>query len=119
MKSYLLMLSAVGLVAVGGAARAAGSEVSDYLQRLNVAATTKVAAAGVNVDQGLKLKTHVDSDGRLTGVHVVGSSGSLEADQKATEALRRFRGPLPPVGLGGAEVTLNIVQGPMTQAKVP
>lgn len=118
MRTLPLLLSA-GLLAFGGSAQAANRDVTDYLQRAGDVAAAEVAAAGVDVGPGLSVKGRVNSDGRLTGVRVVKSSGSLEADQKAAQALRRLKVPAPPNALLGADVTVAVTKESILQAQNP
>jgi TonB family protein len=119
MKSLPLVLSAAAALAFGVSAHAAPRDVRDYLDRAGEAAATQVSAAGVDVGDGLDVKARVNSDGRLTGVRVVRSSGSLEADQKAVQALRRLKVSGPPNALLGADVTVAVTKEPIVQAKNP
>ena len=119
MKSLSLMLSAAALVAFGVSVQAAPRDVRNYLQRAGEAAAVQVAAAGVDVGEGLDVQARVSSDGRLTGVRVVRSSGSLETDQKAAQALRRLRVAAPPNALVGADVTVAVSKQPLETAGNP
>lgn len=119
MKALPLALAAVALLVFGGAAQAATRDVRDYLQRAGDVAAARVAAAGVDVGEGLDVKARVNSDGRLTGLRVVKSSGSLETDQKAVEALKRFRVSAPPNALLGADITVAVSKAPVAQAANP
>ena len=77
MKYSLLLFAAASVLTLGHPAQASTNrEVDAYLQRASEAATAKIAAAGVEVPTGLKVKARVDSDGRLSAVRVVNSSGS-------------------------------------------
>jgi len=118
MKNSLLLFAAAGALTYAAHAQAANRDVDAYLQRASETATAQVAAAGVDAP-GLKIRARVDSDGRLTGVHVVTSSGSLETDQKTSQALRRLRVATPPLALIGAEVNLAVGPQPIVQAKAP
>jgi len=118
MRSYLLPLAAAATLALAGVAQAQNRDVTDYLNRVSAAATAEVAAAGV-APTGLTIKARVDSEGRLIGAHVAHSSGSLETDEKAAQAVRRLRVPGPPIVLMGAEVTVAVGEQPMVQAKTP
>lgn len=115
MKALPLVLSAA-VLAFGSAASAAPRDVRDYLDRAGVAAAKRVAAAGVDVGPGLDVKGRVNSDGALTGLRVVKSSGSLEIDQKAVAVLKRLRVPAPPNALLGADVTVAVAKEPVVQA---
>lgn len=119
MKSSLLLFAAASILTLGGQAHAANRDVSEYLQRASEAASAKVAAAGVDVSSGLKVAGHVDADGRLSGVRVVTSSGSLETDQKAAAALKRLRVAAPPAILIGAQVNVALGPQPIVTAKAP
>lgn len=120
MKSLPLMLSAAGLLAFGGAAHAGNRDVEAYLQRAGAQATAEVAAAGVEVPlDGVRLKGRVGADGRLTGLRVARSSGSVETDHKAAQVLRRFKVANPPNVLVGADVIVTVGPEPIVQAKNP
>lgn len=118
MKAVPLILSAA-LLAFGGAAHAANRDVTEYLQRAGAVATADLAAAGVETGQGLTVEARVGSDGRLNNARVVTSSGSLETDRKATQALRRLRVNAPPNVLIGADVRIAIGVEPVVQAQNP
>jgi outer membrane biosynthesis protein TonB len=119
MKTTFLLFSAAGLIAYGGQGHAGVRDVNAYLQRASAVATSEIAAAGVEDGVRLTVKARVGSDGRLSGIYVVDSSGSLETDQKATRALRHIKVSLPPLDLIGAEVRLALGPQPITQAKTP
>ena len=116
MKVLPLMLSAAALIAFGGVAQSAPRDVRDYLQRAGDAAAARVAAAGVDVGDGLDVKARVDADGRLTALRVVKSTGSPETDQLAVAALKRIRVSGPPNALLGADVTIAVTKTPLVQA---
>ena len=118
MKPISIVLSAA-LLAFGGAAHAANRDVTEYLQRASAVATADLAAAGVDAVQGLTVQARVGSDGRLANARVVTSSGSLETDRKATQALRRLRVNAPPNVLIGADVRIAIGSEPVVQAQNP
>jgi TonB family protein len=118
MKASLLLFAAAGALTFAANAQAANREVDAYLQRAADTATAQIAAAGVETPS-LKIRARVDSDGRLTGARVVGSTGSLDTDQKATRALKGLRVASPPLALIGAEVNLTVGPPPILQAKVP
>ena len=113
------MLSAAALIAFAAAAQAAPRDVRNYLERAGEAAAAQVAAAGVDVGEGLDVQARVSSDGRLTGVRVVRSSGSLETDEKATLALRRLRISAPPNSLIGVDVTVAVSKAALETARNP
>jgi TonB family protein len=114
MKVFPLMLAAAALFA--GQAQAAPRDVREYLQRAGDAAAAQVAAAGVDVGEGLDVKARVDADGRLTALRVVKSTGSLETDQKAVKALKKLRVAGPPNALLGADVTVAVARTPIVAA---
>lgn len=115
----LLLFSAAGLLAWNGSAQAGNREVDAYLQRANAAASEKIAAAGVEAPGGLKVKARVDSDGRLTAIRIVNSSGSPATDVAAARALRNLRVAQPPLVLIGANVNVAIGPAPLVTAKAP
>ena len=118
MKAIPLVLSAA-LLAFGGAAHAGNRDVTEYLQRAGALATADLAAAGVDAGQGLIVRARVGSDGRLANARLVTSSGSLETDRKATQALRRLRVNAPPNVLIGADVRIAIGAEPVLHAQNP
>lgn len=119
MKALASLLSAAALVAVATTAPAATRDVRDYLDRAGVAAAKQVAKAGVDIGPGLDVKARVNSDGGLSGLRVVKSTGSLETDQKAVAALKRLRVPAPPNALLGADITVSVGKTPLLQAQNP
>ena len=119
MKVLASLLSAATLVAVGSTALAAPRDVRDYLDRAGAAAAKQVAQAGVDVGPGLDVKAHVNSDGRLSSLRVVKSSGSLETDQKAVAALKRLKVSAPPNALLGADITVAVAKEPVLAAQNP
>lgn len=119
MKSRVLLLSAAALVAIGATAHAAPRDVRSYLDRAGVAAAKQVAQAGVDVGPGLDVKARVNSDGRLSSLRVVKSSGSLETDQRAVAALRRLKVSAPPNALLGADITVAVAKEPVLAAQNP
>lgn len=109
MKAQLLMLSAAGLVLAAGSAGAAERHVDRYIERASQAATAQAQAAGVPLaGEPISVKATVGADGRLNGLRVVRSSGSLETDQQATRALRLLKVAGPPSQIVGADVTLKV-----------
>ena len=119
MKALPLVLSAAAVLAFGAVANAAPRDVRDYLDRAGRAAAKQVARAGVDVGPGLDVKGRVNSDGSLSSLRVVKSSGSLETDQKAVAALKRLRVPAPPNALLGADVTVAVAKEPVLAAQNP
>ena len=117
MKATTVALAALALAAFGAAADASPREVRDYLARASDKAADEVAAAGVDVGDGLGVKARVNADGRLTGIHVTKSTGSAETDQAAIKALKRLRVQGPPNMLLGADVTIVVGKAPAVQAE--
>lgn len=115
MKAHALLLSAA-LLSLGTAAQASPREVREYLDRAGERAAAQVADAGVDVGDGLGVKARVNADGRLTGIHVTRSTGSVETDQAAVKALKRLRVQGPPNALLGADVNLAVGKAPARQA---
>lgn len=119
MKATTMALSAAALLAFGAVAQAAPRDVRDYLDRAGDKAAAEVAAAGVDVGEGLGVKAQVNADGRLTGIQVTKSTGSAETDQAALKALKRLRVQSPPNALLGADVNLVVGKAPFAQAGNP
>ncbi|PZQ63525.1 MAG: hypothetical protein DI570_08610 [Phenylobacterium zucineum] len=117
MKSLPLLLAATAALSLGGVAQATPREVARYLDQAGAGATAQLAAAGVTTAEGLRFKARVASDGRLTAPWVVTSTGSTETDQRALQALRRFRVSNPPNILIGADVIISVDQQPLQTAK--
>ncbi|MEW5684509.1 MAG: hypothetical protein AB1942_06295 [Pseudomonadota bacterium] len=117
MKSLPLLLAASAALSLGGIAQATPREVARYLDQASTSATAELTAAGVTAAEGLRFKARVASDGRLTAPRVVASTGSLETDQKALRALRRFRVSNPPTILIGADVIITVDRQPVETAK--
>ena len=122
MTRHSFVLAAAAALLVGQAAHASQPprEVQAYLQHASAVAAAKLETSGVALPaDGVAIGARVASDGRLMGLHVVRSSGSLETDERAVAALRRFYAGEPPVFITGAEVTLALTPRAMLQAKVP
>lgn len=119
MKALACLLPAAALVAFGATAQASTRDVRDYLDRAGTAAAKQVSQAGVDVGPGLDVKARVNSDGRLSGLRVVKSSGSAEIDQKAVAALKRLKVSAPPNALLGADITVAVGKEPVAHAQNP
>lgn len=113
MTTRAAVLSTALALVLGAAAYAAPRDVRDYLDRAGAAAAKQVSGAGVDVGPGLDVKARVDSDGRLSAIRVVKSSGSVETDQKAVAALKRLRIAAPPNALLGADITVAVAKEPV------
>src|SRR5512146_451822 len=92
MKAQLLMLSAAGLLLAAPAAFATPDrEVQAFVDHAQSAAQARLLAAGVGEPAAItKVRGVIGADGRLSGVHVVGASGSRETDFAVERALRRL-----------------------------
>ena len=109
------MLSVAGLFVTAGYAHAGPREVLPYLDQASAAATARLESKGVSSADAFRLKARIGADGRVNTVQV--SSGSLETDLKARQALRGLRVDQPPPELAGREVSLVIGPSPVLQAK--
>lgn len=109
MKAQLLMLSVAGLLWTADASPREPAAVKAYIDRAEQVATTKLAAAGVNLNGPATVTGFVDSAGRLSAVQLVRSSGSRDADEAIEDALKHvtFEDPTA-AGLLGARVTLTL-----------
>lgn len=116
MKAQLLMLSAAGLLLAAPAAFATPDrEVQAFVDHAQSAAQARLLAAGVGEPAAItKVRGVIGADGRLSGVHVVGASGSRETDFAVERALRRLDVGEPPTALIGAQLTLDL--GPASPA---
>lgn len=119
MKAKAVAVAATALLALAATAHASPREVRDYLARASDKAAAEVADAGVDVGSGLGVKARVNADGRLTGIRVTTSTGSVETDQAAVKALKRLRVQGPPNALLGADVNIEIGKAPVAQAANP
>jgi len=115
MKATTVALAALALAALGAPAQAVPREVRDYLTRASDKAAQEVAAAGVDVGEGLAVRARVNADGRLTVIHVPRSTGAAETDQAAVKALKRLRVHGPPNMLLGADVGIAVGKAPAEQ----
>lgn len=65
----------------------------------------KAQLGGVDLSHGVvKVRAHVHGDGRLTGVRVVKSSGSRDADERVVGAVKQVRVRQAPLPLIGSQV---------------
>ncbi len=118
MRNVSLAIAAAGLVLATQPARAADRALDAYVARATADAAARVGAAGVDLTaQSLAVQGRIASDGRLGALRVVRSSGSIEADVKAVQALRTLRVADPPAGLVGAQLKVTLGEGPILQAK--
>jgi hypothetical protein len=116
----LAITAAAGLLFAAQGAHATDRALAEYLGRTNAAAASQVNAAGVDLEtHTLAVEARVGSDGRLGAIHVVRSTGSLEADLLATRALGKVRVADTPPGLVGAQVRLTLGPAPIVEAKAP
>ncbi|RAK59183.1 hypothetical protein DJ021_04895 [Phenylobacterium hankyongense] len=115
------MLSAAGLLLASAAQAAAPPrDVQQFLDSAHRTAVVRLEKAGVALaGRPLAVRATVDGAGRLYGLHVVRSSGSLDTDAQATAALRRMAVESPPYDLAGRDVTLTFGDAPIVQAKAP
>jgi TonB family protein len=121
MKAQLLALSAAGLLLASSAHAAPPSDVQQFLDAAHRLGVERLQDAGVALGgQSLAVQGRVEGSGRLTGVHVVKSSGSLDTDARVTAALRRLNvAAAAPVALSGRDITLTFADAPIVQAKAP
>lgn len=117
MKTQLLLLTAVGLLFTASVSPAAASEVQDYAQRAQARADSLLRDSGVDLaGQSVTVRATVRSDGHLSGVSVVRSSGSRDTDHAVETVLRKVVVSDAPLGLLGGAVTLTLGADPMVRA---
>jgi hypothetical protein len=121
MKAQLIVLGAAGLLLASSVHAAPRSDVQQFLDAAHRQGVERLQEAGVALGgQGVSVQGRVEGSGRLSSVHVVKSSGSLDTDARATAALRRLNAAsvAPPV-LSGRDITLTFADAPIVQAKAP
>jgi TonB family protein len=124
MKAQLLMLSAAGSLLVASAAAsaataaatsavgAAPTELPRFTAQAEARADRLLIDAGIHADDPpVSVRANIASDGRVTGIGVVRSSGSRDIDSKVQTILQRVLQSNPPVGLMNGAVTLNVGNG--------
>jgi TonB family protein len=121
MKSHLLpFVAAAVLVAVpaANAHAAPPAEVRQFLDGAAAKADARLGEAGVQLTgQAVRVRATVGADGRISGLAVVESSGSLDTDAAVKVALKRLAvGPVP-AQVAGRAVILTLGQGAIVQAK--
>ncbi|HSV02959.1 MAG TPA: hypothetical protein VLI41_07100 [Phenylobacterium sp.] len=108
MKAQLLMLGAAALLAASTPALGLDRAVQSFIDHAQAAADAKLTAAGLAPSGDTKVRGTISADGLITGLHVVGSSGSHDSDYAVEQALRRLNVGEPPTGLIGAQLTLDL-----------
>jgi len=119
MKASILLLSTVGLLAAGSASAAhpADAESQHYAERANAKAASLLQSAGVDAEAAtVSVRAKVSTDGNVTGVQVMRSSGSADTDRAVAGVLRKILVSDAPLGLMNGAVTLNVGHGAMLQA---
>jgi outer membrane biosynthesis protein TonB len=124
MKAQLLMLSAAGLLlaasahpsaaasAATSASGAAPTELQLFTAQAEARADRLLIDAGIQADDPpVSVRANLASDGHVTGLDVVRSSGSRDIDRKVQAILQRVLLSNPPVGLINGAVTLNVGAG--------
>ena len=120
MKAKLLMLGTAVLLAAAPAASAADRAAQAFASHAQAVADARLADAAVALPAAsTKVRGTIGSDGRLSNVHVVGSTGSRDTDYAVEKALRRLDVGSPPVMLVGADLTLSLEPSEVGQAKRP
>ena len=118
MKTPLFMISAAVLSLAAAGAQAATSAAQAFLDRAQAQAEARLMAAKVEVGpQPVQVRGWLTSDGRLSGVHVVGASGSRDTDLRVEQALNRLQlADVPPL-MSGSTITLVLRASTLTQAQ--
>lgn len=120
MKPLMLPLSLVGLLLIAPSSRAAVSELQDYIEHVQAGAHEMLRTTGFDFKgQSVTVSASFNPDGRVTGVRVVHSSGSRDADRAVETVLEKLVVADPPVGLVDGAVTLTVTGEPVIEAKTP
>jgi TonB family protein len=118
MKTQVLGLSAAALLLAASAAHAAPSETQAYAERAQARAEALLRDAGVDLTgQSVAVRATVRSDGHLSGVYVVDSSGSRDVDHAVETVLRKVVVGDAPLGLIGGAVTIRVGPPPIVRAE--
>lgn len=116
MKTPLLMLAAAGLLFAGSASAAASrpadAETQQFAEHANARAAALLSAGGVDFSApAVSVRARVRTDGTVSGLEIVRTSGSPQTDRVVAGVLRKILISDAPVGLLNATVTLNVGQG--------
>ncbi|HEY2753733.1 TonB family protein [Phenylobacterium sp.] len=115
MKTFLLMVAGASLFAA--CAHAAPSESDRYAAGATARAHALLAAKGVDTQgQGVSVRATVNTEGNITSLKVIRSSGSTETDQAVANVLRSVIWANAPSGLTNGAVTLNVGKSAIVQA---
>jgi TonB family protein len=117
MNTRVILASAAALL-LTAAAHAAPSESQRYADRVKAEAQTLLRETQLDLrGQTVSVRAKVDVDGRVTGMQVVRSSGSGEADAKVATLLRKVVAADPPFGLTDGAVLMTVNGPPIVEAK--
>ena len=118
MKTQAFLLSAAALVFAASATWAAPSELQRYADRVKIDAQTQLRATRLDLlkGQSVSVRATVDVDGRVTGMQVVHSSGTHDADIAVETLLKKVVSREPLFGLADGAVLLTVNGAPMVEA---
>ena len=117
MKTQAFLLTAAALVLAASATWAAPSELQRYADRAKVDAQSLLRGARLDLKgQSVSVRAKVDVDGRLTGMQVVRSSGSRDADIAVEAVLKKVVAREPLFGLTDGAVLLTVNGNPIVEA---
>lgn len=118
MKTQVFLLSGAALVLAASPTWAAPSELQRYADRAKVDAQTLLRATRLDLLKGrsVSVRATVDVDGRVTGMQVVRSSGSPDADIAVETLLKKVVAKEPLFGLADGAVLLTVNGAPMVEA---
>ncbi|MDB5479125.1 MAG: hypothetical protein JWO83_178 [Caulobacteraceae bacterium] len=117
MKTQVFLLSAAALVFAASASHAAPSELQRYADRAKVNAQNLLRTTRLDLKgQSVSVRAKVDLDGRLTGIQVVRSSGSPDADAAVETVLRKVVVSNPLFGLTDGAVSMTVTAAPIVEA---
>lgn len=115
-----LLLACAAAVAPAAHAPAPAMDLQQYLQRAQARADVLLQAHGIDPSaQAVAVRATVSSDGSLTSLQLLRSSGSEGVDRMVGHVLRKVVLADAPIGLMGGSVTLSLGPAPDRQARVP
>ena len=116
MKAAFIALSAIAFASTAAAQQPPRVEawLGEAREQITQAVEAKAPVPGT-----VRVQFRVGADRRLSGAHVVESSGSRDLDEAVVAAVKRSRPAKPPVDLLGRRVTLAITADAPRLAAAP
>jgi TonB family protein len=117
MKTHAFLLSAAALILAASPTWAAPSELQRYADRAKTDAQSLLHASRLDLEgRSVSVRATVDIDGRLTGMQVVRSSGSRDADIAVEAMLKKVVAREPLFGLTDGAVLMTVNGNPVVEA---